>query len=241
MEASGDYGVASFPGDDTKSGCLKDPAGQPIVYNPDQLSSCPYITSVGATALFANQTVLDPESAMQVNLGPGPLSRFGSHGGFSNYFSRPSYQAATVQNYLDNHNPGLKSYVANKEASNIGEGSGVYNRAGRAFPDVSANGAFMLAYVNGSVNHWYGTSLSSPIWASVVTLLNQARSEAGKGPVGFINPTLYANPWALNDIVNGSNPNCGSSGFAAVPGWDPVTGLGTPNYPKLLELFMSLP
>lgn len=45
----------------------------------------------------------------------------------------------------------------------------------------------------------------------------------------------------LTDIKNGSNPGCGSSGFKAVPGWDPITGLGTPNYPKLLALFMSLP
>lgn len=33
----------------------------------------------------------------------------------------------------------------------------------------------------------------------------------------------------------------GTLGFEAVKGWDPVTGLGTPNYPKMLELFMGLP
>lgn len=41
--------------------------------------------------------------------------------------------------------------------------------------------------------------------------------------VGFVNPTLYAHPEVLNDIVNGSNPNCGSSGFKTAPGWDPVS------------------
>lgn len=41
--------------------------------------------------------------------------------------------------------------------------------------------------------------------------------------VGFVNPTLYAHPEVLNDIVNGSNPNCGSSGFETAPGWDPVS------------------
>jgi tripeptidyl-peptidase-1 len=40
--------------------------------------------------------------------------------------------------------------------------------------------------------------------------------------------------------VNGSNPGCGTDGFYAVKGWDPVTGLGTPNYPKMLRLFMGL-
>lgn len=80
----------------------------------------------------------------------------------------------------------------------------------------------MLTYVNQTLSHYFGTSLASPIWASVITLINQQRTIAGKGPVGFLNPTLYENPWALKDIVNGSNPNCGSAGFHAVSGWDPV-------------------
>lgn len=58
-------------------------------------------------------------------------------------------------------------------------------------------------------------------------------------PLGwFANDDI--DPEVFNDIVNGSNPNCGSSGFSAVKGWDPVTGLGTPKYPKLLELFLRL-
>lgn len=111
----------------------------------------------------------------------------------------------------------------------------------QGYPDVSANGAYMLAFINQTVVHEFGTSLASPIWASVITLINQQRTLAGKGPVGFVNPVLYANPWALNDITNGSNPDCGSAGFHAVEGWDPVTGLGTPNYERLLELFLRLP
>lgn len=71
--------------------------------------------------------------------------------------------------------------------------------------------------------------------------LNEERMAIGKGPVGFLNPVLYENPWVLNDITNGSNPGCGTDGFYAVKGWDPVTGLGTPNYPKMLQLFLSLP
>lgn len=52
---------------------------------------------------------------------------------------------------------------------------------------------------------------------------------------------LYANPLALNDIQSGNNPGCGTNGFAAVKGWDPLTGLRTPNYAKLLKVFMALP
>ena len=54
---------------------------------------------------------------------------------------------------------------------------------------------------------------------------------------------LYSNLFAdiYNDIVEGSNPGCGYPGFNATPGWDPVTGLGTPNYKKMKERFMMLP
>ena len=45
----------------------------------------------------------------------------------------------------------------------------------------------------------------------------------------------------FNDITNGTNPGCGTVGFTAVKGWDPVTGLGTINFPKLLARFLLLP
>jgi tripeptidyl-peptidase-1 len=72
-------------------------------------------------------------------------------------------------------------------------------------------------------------------------MVNSARLSAGKGPIGFINPTLYDHPDILNDITMGGNQGCGTPGFQAVPGWDPVTGLGTPNFPKMLELWLELP
>ena len=65
---------------------------------------------------------------------------------------------------------------------------------------------------------WYGTSLASPLFASVLTLINEERFKAGKGPVGFVNPTLYAHPEVLNDITNGTNVGCGTEGFHAAKG-----------------------
>jgi tripeptidyl-peptidase-1 len=75
----------------------------------------------------------------------------------------------------------------------------------------------------------------------MIALINDKRLEAGKGPVGFINPVIYANSQAFNDITVGNNAACNTDGFNATIGWDPVTGLGTPNFPKLLEVFMGLP
>ncbi len=58
---------------------------------------------------------------------------------------------------------------------------------------------------------------------------------------GFLNPLIYAHPEVFTDIVEGSNPGCNTDGFPAAPGWDPVTGFGSPNYPKLAALVQQLP
>jgi tripeptidyl-peptidase-1 len=104
-----------------------------------------------------------------------------------------------------------------------------------------------------------GTSAASPVVAGILALLNDARFRAGKGPLGFINPLLYSIGYtALNDITGGGSVGCnginGQTGAAivgggivpyaswnATEGWDPVTGLGTPNFEKLKQLVLSLP
>ena len=88
--------------------------------------------------------------------------------------------------YLDKHNPGYKTYVANATGTNYGENGGLYNRAGRGYPDVAANGAYLLTYLNLTENIFFGTSLASPIFGAVVTLINEERSLIGKGPVSCI-------------------------------------------------------
>ena len=143
-----------------------------------------------------------------------------SSGGFSNYFATPSYQTSVVSSYL----------------TALGTtNSGKFNRTGRAFPDVSAQGENVEIVVGGSTGTVAGTSCSSPIFASVIALLNDQLVAAGKSPLGFLNPFLYsaAGQAALNDVTTGSNPGCNTNGFPARAGWDPVTGLGTPNFAKL--------
>ncbi|RFU29342.1 hypothetical protein B7463_g7016, partial [Scytalidium lignicola] len=235
MVSSGDYGVASSPGDVSANGCLG-PEGK--IFNPTYPSNCPYVTSVGGTMIYADQTVKDAESVMSVDLG-GSAANFSSAGGFSNYYPQPSYQKQAVEHFFNTAK--LKYPYYSELNVDVNTTKGVYNRIGRGFPDVAANGANLLAYVAGEQVHFFGTSLASPIFASVVTLLNEDRHAIGKGPIGFLNPILYAHPEVLNDIKNGTNLGCDSEGFPAVPGWDAVTGLGTPNYPKMKELFLALP
>ena len=221
LYSSGDYGVAGNRGRciDAKTGLFN--SGLSGLFNPSFPSTCPYITSVGATQINRGASVFDAESACQQVIRSG--------GGFSNVFPLPAYQRSAVSSYYRDHAPPY--------------GPDRYNnsRHVRAYPDVAANGANYLVAVDGNFSLVYGTSASAPTFGAIITLLNQLRLSIGKRSVGFLNPTLYAHPDVLFDITSGGNQGCGTPGFTAVPGWDPVTGLGTPNFPKLAALYLGLP
>lgn len=89
-------------------------------------------------------------------------------------------------------------------------------------------------------------SAAAPTFAGLVYMLNSFRLEKGKPALGFLNPLLYSNPHVLNDITAGASDGCQDSEgpaanaeWEAVPGWDPVTGLGTANFGKLKDLVLS--
>lgn len=233
--ASGDTGVGGIPGDGSANGCLGPNA---TIFSPTQPNSCPYLTNVGATKVLPGRTVFEPESAVVDTPGHPYRDAFSSGGGFSNIFTTPNYQKAAVAKYFADSNPPYPYYFDGKYNSS---GGGLYNRNGRGIPDVAAVGDNLAVYVGGEFTLEGGTSASSPIFAAIVNRIVEERIKHGKGPLGFINPTLYEHPYVLNDITNGTNPGCGTEGFSAAKGWDPVTGLGTPNFPRMLELFLSLP
>ena len=100
-----------------------------------------------------------------------------------------------------------------------------------------------------------GTSASTPIVAGLVGLLNAMRLDAGLPTMGFLNPWLYRlGGFGLTDIVAGSAVGCqgrnsqtqqdveGASiiqwaSWNSTMGWDPVTGLGTPNLRLLAGVY----
>ncbi|EMD37174.1 hypothetical protein CERSUDRAFT_137710, partial [Gelatoporia subvermispora B] len=190
---SGDGGVA---GSESES-CT--------AFIPTFPSTCPFVTSVGAT---------------QGN-SPEVAASFTS-GGFSNLFSTPSYQSCEVSNYL---------------ASLGSTNSGRFNRTGRAYPDISAQGADVVIVLQGETGTVSGTSASAPIVASIIALINDRLFAAGGSSLGFLNPLIYAFPEVFTDITSGNNPGCNTNGFPAIDGWDPVAGLGSPNFALLLALF----
>lgn len=102
-----------------------------------------------------------------------------------------------------------------------------------------------------------GTSAAAPVFAGIIGLLNDARLRAGKPVLGFLNPLLYSQGYdALNDIIDGHSYGCGGINpqtnkavngsvipgayWNATEGWDPVTGLGTPDFQKLKEILLKL-
>jgi tripeptidyl-peptidase I len=132
-----------------------------------------------------------------------------SSGGFSNIFSTPSFQSSAVSSYL----------------SQLGStNSGKFNRAGRGFPDVAAMGDNVEIIFQQQAGLVAGTSCSSPIFASIISLINDRRIAAGKSSLGFLNPFLYGTAAStFNDITTGNNPGCNTNGFPAKTGWDPVS------------------
>ena len=146
-------------------------------------------------------------------------------GGFSNTFSPPSYQAAAVKAYLS-------SGVELPDAT-------LYNASGRGYPDVAALAGVQNPYcvsVTSLMVGVGGTSAASPVFGAVVARLNELRLAKGGQPLGFVNPLLYAHPEAFHDVTLGENKGVGDVGFKAAKGWDPATGLGTPDFAKLMKI-----
>jgi subtilase family serine protease len=114
--------------------------------------------------------------------------------------------------------------------------SSLANKASSAYrnmPDVSAEAGAAAVVINGSLVNVGGTSASAPLWAGFMALVNQRSSNIGKPSVGFANPALYqlarsAYGTHFNDVTTGAAPGDGTN-FPVVPGYDLITGLGSPN------------
>jgi subtilase family serine protease len=140
-----------------------------------------------------------------------------SGGGYSSLFPRPSYQGGLAR-----------------------------ARATRGVPDVAADAepstAMAMEFGDGELRPNQGTSAAAPLWAGVIALADQ---QAGH-PLGFVNPAIYAiarSPayhQAFHDVVTGDNSVLWSTGvitgYKAGPGWDPVTGWGSPDAQYLVPL-----
>jgi tripeptidyl-peptidase-1 len=219
LESSGDSGVGGS--------CQSNDGKKTPQFNPVFPGTCPYITAVGGTQ------GIDPEVAWN-----------SSSGGFSNYFSRAWYQESAIETYLG-------SYISETVQEYY---KPFTNFAGRGFPDISAHSykPYWPVYTNGVLAFYYGTSASAPAWAAMIGLLNDARFKAGQPALGFVNPLFYSLKSGFMDVTKGASVGCNGVDALSgekIPGstiipyatwnatefWDPVTGLGQPNFGVLLD------
>jgi kumamolisin len=111
--------------------------------------------------------------------------------------------------------------------------------AGRGTPDVAGNAdpstGYQIRY-DGQDAIVGGTSAVAPLWAALTALLNEKLGT----PVGFLNTRVYPlNETGFHDITSGNNDDSGSGYYSAGPGWDPCTGLGSPDGTALLNALTS--
>jgi subtilase family serine protease len=183
-------------------------------------ASDPLVLAAGGSRLTANPVTGAYVSETTWNA-PADGQVGASGGGFSHLFARPAYQDGV---------PG------------IGAKRGVPDVAGEASPATDL--AFVFAAPAGgyALLSEGGTSATAPFWGGVIALADQ---EAGH-PLGFVNPAIYRiargrrGHTAFHDITTGNNTvvvgGVTITGYQAGPGWDPVTGWGSPNAQALVPL-----
>jgi kumamolisin len=176
-------------------------------------SDLPNVTAVGGTSLDVATT----GAWLGETSWSEPLLSGGSTGGVSSIVSMPSWQRG----------PGVIS------SSSSGQTCGNSGGFCRQIPDVAADadpatGAALVE--DGQASLSGGTSLATPIWAALTALIDQYLRRQGDNPIGFGNPYFYqlaANPPsgspAFHDITSGGN-----DWYSAGPGYDLVTGVGSP-------------
>jgi kumamolisin len=172
-------------------------------------SSSPLVVACGATHINTSGNTLDGESAWNQGFADSQVDSFGAvGGGISDVITPPpSWQANVTFPVSPNGGP-----------------------PGRGVPDVTGNGDPSSGYtvlVDGSSTVVGGTSAVAPLWAALITRINQKLA----GRVGFINPQLYSSPGAFNHVKIGNNRpgGGGNPGYDATDGWDACSGMGSPN------------
>jgi len=188
-------------------------------FMPNWPASSPYVTAVGGTSL-------DPFLTGHEH------TNYISGGGFSDRYPAQDWQKDAISSYIKKAKLPDQSF---------------WNATGRAYPDISALSSGYTVVTNLiPLPGVAGTSCSAPVTGAIFSLLNDLRLQNNKNPLGFLNPFLYqtsiSHPEAFYDVTKNCQGGCLSQvGFCATTGWDPATGVGTPNYQTLAKIVLQLP
>lgn len=164
-------------------------------------ASSPHALACGGTRLTAQGNNITQEVVWNEGANNGATG-----GGVSTQFSVPAWQA------------NLRATTSQGKAATL---------TMRGVPDVAGNADPESGYdvrIDGTDTVIGGTSAVAPLWAALITRINQTSGKAA----GFLNPQIYQGPQAFRDITQGNNGD-----FEATVGWDACTGLGSPDGAKL--------
>jgi len=239
--------VLASSGDGGSANTLKTPVSNPVtVPYPTVIwpASDPLVTATGGTYLCTDPVTgtgvdsTDPPVNCQSNPGVREVGWIASGGGFSHIFDKPSYQGSLPA--------GSTAIGATRGVPDIAYNAS--SRTGVLVYDTApgdADRGLVCPSGDPCSAGWYvvgGTSASAPQWAGLVAIADQL---AGHG-LGLINPALYTLGSGPNygtyfyDVTTGNNQADPSiPGYPATTGWDPVTGLGTPNAATLVPALAS--
>jgi subtilase family serine protease len=186
-------------------------------------SSSPYVLGVGGTEVslkvgpFGTSWTSETTYNDQADVTSHGGTYGSSGGGVSTFESEPSYQL----------NYGITNTNSRREAPDVsmsgGLESGVYITDTYDVPGDSAIGIV------------FGTSLAAPMWGGLVAVTNQGRALAGESPIGNVQEAVYGVPATdFHDITTGTNGLTGANLHSAGPGYDEVTGIGSPIANRLI-------
>lgn len=216
-------------GDDGASGFLARYSNIFCGYYPHFPASSPFVTTVGGTQGI--EKGMD-EVACQSDKGGGITSG----GGFSNFYETPIWQKDAITEYISSFIPATNNIYQDPLSSHYK----FLNVTGRGYPDISLAASKYITFSGEKMLYVSSTSASAAVFGSMISLINRDRIGRGMPTVGYINPLLYTSGRLFTkDIIIGENKctadACCAEGYHAGVGWDPVTGLGSIDFPGLMH------
>ncbi|KAL6720488.1 hypothetical protein ACLMJK_002412 [Lecanora helva] len=260
LESSGDTGIGAP--------CQSNDGLKTPQFTPQFPGTCPYITAVGGTQSINPEVAWNDSSGGFSNYFPRPQYQANAVETYlENYISKDTLTYFSP--FFNSSNRGFPDvaahsltpeYVSFSFPLYLISNSPHFPPPDSTNPLISILNLLRSSYsviVNNNLTLSGGTSAAAPVFSSIIALLNDARFRAGKPPLGFLNPWLYEIGVAgLTDITAGGSVGCNGvngqtrkpipggsvipgAGWNATVGWDPVTGLGVPDFGRLVHLAVA--
>jgi tripeptidyl-peptidase-1 len=196
-------------------------------YQSQYPATDPYVTAIGGTVGGAVKATYAEHT--------GETAWSDSGGGFSVYLKEQKYQKTFVKEYFESAKDSLPP-------------SNRYSKGHNGMPTLSCQSVGYAIARKGFWMEMSGTSAAAPAIAGMFSVISADRIARGLSGLGWLNPVLYQlasedYDGYFTDIVEGQQAGPSEDSYKGYPtakGWDAVTGLGTPKFPKLYEYLLTM-